>query len=365
MAERLFLSPPHMGPNARRYVQEVFESNYIAPLGEFVDRFEAAVSDYVGVPAAAATVSGTAAIHLALRLAGVERGDRVLASTLTFIGSVAPIRYLGAEPIFIDSDESWNADLALVEEAIHRERPKAFVLTHLYGQSAQVDRIAQMCKRYDVILIEDAAESLGATLHGRHTGTFGEFGIYSFNGNKIVTTGGGGMLVGHNREAIAHARKLASQAREPVVWYEHEEIGYNYRMSNVLAAIGVDQMEVLPERIEKKRQIFAWYRECLEDLEGVEWMPEISGSRGNRWLSTLTLRRADPLKIVAALGDKNIEARPLWKPMHLQPVFAGAKIYGAKVSERLFARGLCLPSGTQMDRTDVERVCDALRRALR
>jgi UDP-N-acetylbacillosamine transaminase len=364
MAERLFLSPPHMGSDELRYIEEVFASNYIAPLGEFVDRFEESVCEATGAGAAAALSSGTAAIHLALRLAGVGEGDRVLASTFTFIGSVAPILYQGAEPVFVDSDGSWNADPDLVEEAIVRERPRAFILTHLYGQAARVDRIAEICRAHGVVLVEDAAESLGATLHGRHTGTYGEFGVYSFNGNKIITTSGGGMLVSDDAGAIARAKKLSTQAREPAPWYEHTEIGYNYRLSNVLAAIGVGQMEVLPQRIAKKREIFGWYREALGDLEGVGWMPEIEGSRGNRWLSTLTVKRGDPMRVIAALDAENIEARPLWKPMHRQPLFAGATIYGGEVSEGLFARGLCLPSGTAMGRADVERVAAIVREVL-
>ncbi len=361
---RLFLSPPHMGGNERRYIDEVFKSNYIAPLGTFVDRFEKEVCDFTGAPAAAALSSGTAAIHLALRLAGVEEGDKVLASTFTFIGSAAPILYQKAEPIFIDSDESWNADPRLVEEAIERERPKAFVLTHLYGQSAKVDEIAEMCHHYGVALIEDAAESLGATLHGRHTGTFGRFGVYSFNGNKIITTSGGGMLVGDDKAAVAHARKLATQARESAVWYEHEELGYNYRMSNVLAAIGVGQMEVLQERIEKKRQIFEWYRAALQEIDEIAWMPEIPDSHGNRWLTTLTFRHADPIKVIEALEAENIESRPLWKPMHRQPLFKNAKTYGGSESEALFKRGICLPSGTAMKKSDIDRVSNTIEKVL-
>lgn len=353
-----------MGENELEYIKEVFTSNYIAPLGAFVDRFEEMICNFTGVSYAAALTSGTAAIHLSLRLAGVRGGDKVLASTFTFIGSVAPILYQNAEPVFVDSDESWNADPRLIEEAIGKEHPKAFILTHLYGQSAKVDEISEICKKNDVVLIEDAAESLGATLKGRQTGTFGDFGIYSFNGNKIITTSGGGMLISNNEEAIKKARKLATQAREPELWYEHEELGYNYRMSNVLAAIGVGQMEILKERIKKKRQIFEWYKEALSDVEGIRWMPEIPDSRGNRWLTTLTLNGIDPLKVVAALDKEGIEARLLWKPMHMQPLFADAKVYGGHVSESLFECGLCMPSGTAMKKEDVMRISSILRREL-
>ncbi len=361
MRDRIFLSPPHMGPNERRYVEEVFASNYIAPLGAFVDRFETSVREFTGVKAAAALSSGTAAIHLALRLCGVKAGDRVAASTFTFIGSVAPILYQGAEPVFVDSDESWNLDPLRFEEACEKERPKALILTHLYGQSAKLDEIVSICEHYGVTLIEDAAESLGATYGGRHTGTFGRFGIYSFNGNKIITTGGGGMLVSEDEEAITRARKLATQAREPAPWYEHTELGYNYRMSNLLAAVGVGQMEVLGERIEKKRQIFREYQAMLSEIEEIDWMPEVPGSRGNRWLTTLTFAESDPMRVIEALEKAQIESRPLWKPMHLQPLFKGTRSYGGKVSEELFARGICLPSGTAMEQGDLERVCEIVR----
>ncbi|BDY13177.1 aminotransferase class V-fold PLP-dependent enzyme [Hydrogenimonas cancrithermarum] len=361
MAEKIFLSPPHMGGNEMKYIEEVFESNYIAPIGGFIDRFEQSVRDFTGVGHAVALSSGTAAIHLALRIAGIGPGDRVGASTFTFIGSVAPILYQNAEPVFIDSDESWNLDPNLLEEAIEKEGLKALVLTHLYGQSAKIDEIAEVCREKGVVLIEDAAESLGATFDGKYTGTFGEFGIYSFNGNKIITTSGGGMLVSRNGEAIARARKLSTQAREPAIWYEHEELGYNYRMSNVLAAIGVGQMEVLSRRIGKKRQIFEWYRESLGEIGEIEWMPEVPKSRGNRWLTTLTLKKSDPIKVIDALACHHIESRPLWKPMHLQPLFKDAKRYGGSVSEAFFAKGICLPSGTALGKIDVERVADIVR----
>jgi UDP-N-acetylbacillosamine transaminase len=353
-----------MGGHELAYIKEVFESNYIAPLGAFVDRFENDICRFTGIKAAAALSSGTAAIHLALRLSGVGAGDKVLASTFTFIGSVAPILYQNAEPVLIDSDESWNADPSLVEVAITKERPKAFILTHLYGQSAKIDQIAEICRQYNVALVEDAAESLGATFKERFTGTFGDFGIYSFNGNKIITTSGGGMLVSDDEEAIKHARKLATQAREPFPWYEHKELGYNYRMSNVLAAIGVGQMEVLNDRIEKKRKIFEWYKELLGDIEEIEFMPEIENSRGNRWLTTLTFARTDPIKVVETLEAQNIESRPLWKPMHLQPLFKGTACYGGEVSGKFFSKGLCLPSGSAMTKDDVARVASVVREAV-
>ncbi|WP_201352078.1 aminotransferase class I/II-fold pyridoxal phosphate-dependent enzyme [Hydrogenimonas urashimensis] len=364
MAEKIFLSPPHMGGSELRYVKEVFESNYIAPIGAFIDRFEASVAAYTGAKHALALSSGTAAIHLALRVAGVGRGDKVLASTFTFIGSVAPILYQGAEPVFIDSDESWNLDPHLLAEAIEKQKPKALIVTHLYGQSAKIAEIAAICENEGVVLIEDAAESLGALYRGRHTGTYGRFGIYSFNGNKIITTSGGGMLVGQGKEDIARAKKLSTQAREETLWYEHTELGYNYRMSNVLAAIGVGQMEVLPERIAKRREIFGWYRELLGDIEEIAWMPEVEGSRGNRWLTTLTFASADPMKIIRALAQESIESRPLWKPMHMQPLFKNAPVYGGMVSERLFAKGLCLPSGTALRKEDIEKITSIVRRAL-
>ncbi len=354
-----------MGGSELKYVQKAFESNYIAPLGEYVDRLEREVCAFSGSPAAAALCSGTAAIHLALRLSGVERGDRVVVSTFTFIASASPVLYMDAVPVFVDSDEKWNMDPELLEIAIRKEKPKAVIVAHIYGQPARIAEIARICESYDVTLIEDAAESMGALYDSVHTGSFGRFGIYSFNGNKIITAGGGGVLVGSDERDISRARHLATQAREDELWYEHAEMGYNYRMSNVAAAIGVGQMEVLRSRIERKRAIFESYRELLGDIEEISFMPEEERAVGNRWLSTLTFERSDPFEVMRRLDENGIESRPLWKPMHLQPLFSGAKVYGGGVSETLFARGLCLPSGTAMERADIERIAGIVRGALR
>ncbi len=358
---RLFLSPPHMSGNEQKYIDEVFKSNYIAPIGAYINKFEASICDYTGAKNALAVTCGTAAIHLALRVLGVGKDDDVLASTFTFIGSVSAVLYQNANPVFIDSErESWNLDPVLLREYLENceKKPKALIVTHLYGQTAQIEEIAALCKEYDIYLIEDAAESLGATYNGKHTGTFGDFGIYSFNGNKILTTSGGGMLVSDNAEWIEKAGFYSTQAKEDYLHYEHTEYGYNYRMSNVLAAIGAGQMEVIAERVEKKREVFEWYREELKDLD-VEWMPELPGSRGNRWLTTLLFKESVNIdKIIDTLNQNGCESRPLWKPMHLQPLFKDSKSVLNGVSEDLFERGLCLPSGTEMTRDDVKRVCE-------
>lgn len=364
---RLFLSPPHMTGNEQRYIAEAFESNYIAPLGPMVDRFEALTCEKSGAPHALATVSGTAALHLALRVAGIGEGDVVLASTFTFVGSVAAILYQNAVPFFVDADEhSWNLDPQLLELAIHiaPQPPKALIVTHLYGQSADMRAIMAICRTHDIVVIEDAAESPGATFEGRATGVWGDFGVYSFNGNKLLTTSGGGMLVAHDEAAIEKARFLSMQAKEPTPWYEHKEIGYNYRMSNILAAIGIAQMEVLSERVAQSRRIFAWYEAALGDVGEITFMPELPGAVGNRWLTTLTFAHTDPERVRQHLEGYNIESRPLWKPMHCQPLFEGAHVLQTGVSEQLFARGLCLPSGTQMDEATVIRVANAVKEAL-
>jgi dTDP-4-amino-4,6-dideoxygalactose transaminase len=354
-------------------VQEAFASNWIAPLGPHVDAFEREFAEAVDAPHALALSSGTAALHLALQLAGVSRGDEVLVSTLTFAASVNPILYLGGRPTFIDSERvSWNMDPALLSETLEaRSRsgrlPAAVVLVHLYGQSADVRPVRTACERHGVPLVEDAAEALGATYDGRMPGTFGQSGIFSFNGNKIITTSGGGMLVSSNGELIAHARKLATHAREPAPHYEHTEIGYNYRMSNILAAIGRAQLEVLQARVVARRRNFECYVQTLADLPGVSFMPEAPWGRATRWLTCILVDPgqygADRDTIRLALEREDIEARPLWKPMHLQPVFraSGCESVGGAVAEALFARGLCLPSGSNLTEADLARVAVAIR----
>ncbi len=362
--DRLFLSAPHMSGNELKYIEKVFQSNYIAPLGEYVNKFEESIKDYTGTSNALALSSGTAALHLALRVIDVGEGDDILASTFTFIGSVNAILYQGANPIFIDSDkESWNLSPKLLNKYLLGcdKKPKALILTHLYGMSADIQKIADICKFHGVYLIEDSAESLGAIFKGKHTGTFGDFGVYSFNGNKILTTSGGGMLISENKEWIEKAKFYATQAKEPFLHYEHEEYGYNYRMSNVLAAIGVAQMEVIEERVLKKREIFGWYKEFLSQDDEVTMMPELDGSRGNRWLTALTFKTKDTQVIIKALEEINVESRPLWKPMHLQALFKEAKTLVDGTSEELYNKGLCLASSTTMTKDDVKMICEVIK----
>ena len=367
MRDRIFLSAPHMSGNELKYIEKVFESNYIAPLGEYVDRFETSVKEYTGAKNALAVTSGTAAIHLALRVLGIGKGDDVLASTFTFIGSINAILYQDANPVFIDSDrESWNLSSKLLNKYLCtcEKKPKALIVTHLYGMSAEIEKIAEICRLHGIYLIEDAAESLGATYNGKHTGTFGDFGIYSFNGNKILTTSGGGMLVSNNKEWIEKAKFYATQAKEPTVHYEHHEYGYNYRMSNVLAAIGVAQMEVIDERVSKKREIFGWYQEFLQDIDEIKFMPELENSRGNRWLTALTFEITGFNAIIKALEEINVESRPLWKPMHMQPLFKDTQSFIDGTSEDCYSKGLCLASSTTMTRDDVYVICNTIRNNL-
>jgi pyridoxal phosphate-dependent aminotransferase EpsN len=368
----MFLSSPHLSGLEAEYVADAFASTWVTPLGPHVDAFEAEFAATVGAKHALALSSGTAALHLALLLAGVSTGDEVLVSTLTFVASVNPIAYLGAAPVFVDSERvSWNMDPSLLEQALtararRGQRPKAVVLVHLYGQSADIDAITGICDRFGVPVIEDAAEALGASYRGRAPGTVGASGVFSFNGNKIITTAGGGMLVSSDQGFIAHARKLSTQARDPAPHYEHSEVGYNYRMSNILAAIGRGQLRMLSERVAARRHNFDFYAEALGDIPGIEFMPEAPWGSHTRWLTTLTIEPAlfgaDREDVRCALDDEGIEARPVWKPMHLQPLYATSPIIGGAVADDLYARGLCLPSGSNLSRTDLERVVDVVKR---
>ncbi|HEG8278370.1 TPA: UDP-N-acetylbacillosamine transaminase, partial [Campylobacter coli] len=377
-----FLSPPHMGGNELKYIEEVFKSNYIAPLGEFVNRFEESVKDYAQCENALALNSATAALHLALRVAGVEQDDIVLASSFTFIASVVPICYLKAKPVFIDCDETFNIDIDLLKLAIKEseKKPKALILTHLYGNAAKMDEIVQICEKENIILIEDAAEALGSFYKGRALGTFGEFGAYSYNGNKIITTSGGGMLIGKDKQKIERARFYSTQARKNCLHYEHLDYGYNYRLSNVLGAIGVAQMEVLEQRVLKKREIYEWYKEFLGD--SFVFLDELENSRSNRWLSTalidfdknemnayqkcIEISQKDLIlhpkisKLITDLQKEQIETRPLWKAMHTQEVFKGAKAYVNGNSELFFKKGICLPSGTAMSKDNVREISELI-----
>lgn len=361
--DRLYLSPPHMSGKEQAYIAEVFESNYIAPLGAFVNKFEESIKAYTGASNALALSSATAGLHLALRVLGIGKGDLVLASSFTFIGSVNAILYQGATPIFIDSDESWNLSPQLLKKALIEleVKPKALILTHLYGQVSKLDEIVAICKEEGVYLIEDAAESLGASYAGKQSGTFGDFGVYSFNGNKILTTSGGGMLVSENEEWIEKAKFLSTQAKEEFLHYEHKEFGYNYRMSNILAAIGVGQMEVLSERVMRKREIFEFYKNELSEIDEISLMPEVQNSYGNRWLSTLVFQKTDPIKVIKALEGVNAESRPLWKPMHIQPLFQESKVFVDGTSENLFHKGICLPSPTNSSNHDLSRIVEVIK----
>ncbi len=371
---RIYLSPPHMGPDERALLLDAFDSNWVAPLGPHVDAFEAELAARAGTAYAAALSSGTAALHLALRIVGVGPGDTVLVPTLTFVASASPVRYLGAEPVFIDSERgTWNMDAALVEEALRDgaqrgELPKAVVAVDLFGQCADYDALVPVCARYDVPLIEDAAEALGASWRGRPAGSFGRMAVLSFNGNKIITTSGGGALLGDGAGDIERARHLATQAREPAPHYEHAELGYNYRLSNLLAAVGRGQLRVLDQHVAARRANHDAYARTLGQLPGVTLIPRDPRGDSNCWLTVLQIdpdaAGTDRETIRQHLADLNIEARPVWKPMHLQPVFASARTYGGAVAEELFDRGLCLPSGSSLSDAERARVIDAVSAAL-
>ena len=370
----IYLASPHMSEEGyeQQYVKDAFDTNWIAPLGKNVNEFEKELAAYVGAKDAAALSAGSAALHLALKAAGVKAGDIVFCQDLTFSATANPIVYEKAIPVFIDSDyETWNMSPEALERAFEKyPNVKAVMPVHLYGLPANMDRIMEICKKHGVPVIEDAAESLGTLYHGQYTGTFGDYGAFSFNGNKIITTSGGGMLVCNlpeeqAKERIAKVRFWATQAREKARHYEHKEIGYNYRMSNIVAGIGRGQMKVLDQRIEQKRHIFAYYQEHLGDLEGLSFMPLHENERANCWLSVIQLApdcKVRPLDMIVALEKEDIETRPVWKPMHMQPVFADCDyIDNGKVGESLFENGVCLPSDTKMTDEDLKRICTIIR----
>lgn len=367
MGDKIWLSSPHMSDEGYEmgYIKEAFDSNWIAPLGENVDKFEKELAEKVGIGHAAALSSGTAAIHMALKAAGVGEGDIVFCQSLTFAASANPIIYQNAIPVFIDSDyETWNMCPNALEQAFKKyPNVKAVIVVHLYGLSADMDRIVELCKKHGVVLIEDAAESLGTLYKGKYTGTLGDYGVYSFNGNKIITTSGGGMLVSNNEERINKVRFWSTQSRDPARHYQHSELGYNYRMSNIVAGIGRGQLKVLDERIQKKKYIFECYKRELEQLDGVKMMPVNEWNKPNYWLSCLTLHgKVKPIDIIEALEEDNIESRPIWKPMHIQPFFEKYDYIGGDVSEKIFENGICLPSDTKMTDRDLERVIDNIRK---
>ncbi len=363
--KKIYLSSPHMSDEGyeMQYIQEAFDTNWIAPLGKNVNEFEKEFAAIVDAKSAAALSSGTAAIHMALRAVGVGAGDIVFCPTLTFSATANPIIYQDAIPVFIDSDyETWNMSPSALEEAFEKYRPKAVLVVHLYGLSANMDKILEICKKHNVPLIEDAAESLGTYYKGKHTGTFGEFGIFSFNGNKIITTSGGGMLVSGNEERIAKVRFWATQARDAARHYQHSELGFNYRMSNIVAGIGRGQLKVLEKRVQKKKEIFDFYKRELGKLDGIEFMPINKWNEPNYWLSCIMLRgKVRPLDIMETLERENIESRPIWKPMHMQPYFEKYDFIGTHISEKLFENGLCLPSDTKMTNKNLYKVVDIIK----
>jgi dTDP-4-amino-4,6-dideoxygalactose transaminase len=370
--KRIYLSPPDLSGREREHLMQAFDSNWITTLGPAVDAFEHEMCDYLGVKHAVALSSGTAALHLALLELGVNRGDVVLCSDLTFVASANPIIYVGGEPVFVDSDrQSWNMDPVALEGALlalasQRISPRAVIVVDLYGQSADLGLIKEICDNYHVPIIEDAAEALGATNGKQKCGTHGLMGVLSFNGNKIITTSGGGMLVSDNEEYAKRVRHLATQARDPFPYYHHTSIGYNYRLSNLLAAIGRAQLGNLELKVQRRREINAFYRQALADVTGIQFMPEAAYGRSNCWLTCVTVDSdefgASNEEIRLFLETHNIESRRVWKPMHMQPVFAGCRVFGGAVSEDLFARGLCLPSGSGLLDSDLERICGLISR---
>jgi dTDP-4-amino-4,6-dideoxygalactose transaminase len=381
MTKRIFLSPPWMGGNERACVEEAFDSNYIAPCGPMVERFEKEFATFLQRPDCCALSSCSAALDLLCHELDIQKGDTVFCSDLTFVASIAAAVHRGATPVFIDSDEtSWNMNPDLLAEALTEAQqrnslPKAVIAVDLYGQCCDYDRLEKLCSAYNVPLIIDSAEALGATYQGRPAGNAGWASVYSFNGNKIITTSGGGMLTARDPAVVERARKRSQQSRENHPWYEHAELGYNYRMSNIVAAIGVGQLQLLPEILRRKEQIFRWYQQGLGQLEGLVFMPEAPYGKATRWLTVITLdadkvpaNATEPSPkinaLIAALERENIESRPLWKPMHLQPVFQNVTTYGGRVSEKLFASGLCLPSGVGLPETEIKTICKVIKQTI-
>jgi pyridoxal phosphate-dependent aminotransferase EpsN len=367
--KRIFLSPPHIGSYEKKYIAEVFESNYIAPVGEHITRFENEIAERFGICGALALSSGTAAIHLALRLLNVQPNDIIFCASLTFVGSANPILYEKAIPVFIDSEpETWNMSPSALERAFQKytqmgKKPKAVIVVDIYGQSADMDTLLNICKKYNTPVIEDAAEAVGAKYKSRYNGSFGDYGVFSFNGNKMITTSGGGMLLSDNLDAIRKARYWSTQAREPVVHYEHHEMGFNYRMSNVLAAIGLGQLHILNDNILACRMIFQEYVSELNHISGIDFMPEPEDYESNRWLTLMTIESSmmSPIEMINHLEEHSIESRPVWKPMHMQPLFKGTDFFSHNpdnlpVCEQLFKTGICLPSGPGMTKEEQSRV---------
>jgi pyridoxal phosphate-dependent aminotransferase EpsN len=367
MKEKIYLSPPHMTGNEQQFINDAFKSNWIAPLGPHVDKFERDMEIYLGAGHAVAMISGTSAIHLALILLGVGPGDIVLCSSMTFVASANPILYLGATPVFVDSEEeSWNIcplslDQAIKDQIKKGQKPKALIAVDLLGQPADYDKISKICDHYDIKLIEDSAESLGASYKNKKCGLFGDFGIFSFNGNKIISTSGGGMLICHSKEVADKAKYLITQARDDAPYYKHSTTGYNYRMSNILAGVGIAQLEALDERVSQKINVFNYYREALSKYSFLNFIPQPSETISNRWLSSLLIDKEVKLKpetIITALENENIEARRLWKPLHSQPLFKNCNYYsnGESFSDFIFERGFSLPSGSQLTNNQLERI---------
>jgi len=372
MNSKIWLSSPHMGGDEMKYIQEAFDHNWVAPLGKNVDEFEVAIENFLGEnKLAAALSSGTAALHLALIQLGVGYGDEVICQSFTFSASANPIKYLGATPVFVDSDKTnWNMSPEYLEKAIqdrikNHKKPKAVIVVHLYGMPALMDEILDVCNRYEIPLVEDSAESLGSSYKGRKCGTFGEFALLSFNGNKIITTSGGGALVSNTKEQKAKTIFLSTQARDQAPHYQHSEVGYNYRLSNICAGIGRGQMEVLGERVMQRRANHYFYKELFSDIAAVDIFTEANSDfYSNHWLTSITINKDNTSKtnhdLMSAFAEENIETRPLWKPMHLQPVFKDCPYYGENIAEELFNQGLCLPSGSNLTNDDKKRIYDVV-----